>query len=131
MISDNQSKNADMSQFITKIKKELAEKDERLLVEFNKVNNEFERISREYKIKYFSKKFETVEQLETIIYTIKTLDSLNGNNRIVPNYLYYANSYLSSTGRVVNELVEEWEKNGDLSDTMKKMKKLEDTINFM
>jgi hypothetical protein len=131
MISDNQSKNADMSQFITKIKKELAEKDERLLVEFNKVNNEFERISREYKIKYFSKKFETVEQLETIIYTIKTLDSLNGNNRIVPNYLYHASSYLSSTGRIVNELVEEWEKNGDLSDTMKKMKKLEDTLNFM
>lgn len=136
MISNNQRKNAEYIEYITEIKKQLEDKDQRLAVEFIKLHKEFERISRDYKNSYFSKKFETIEQLSTISATIKMLDHLEDNKRIVPNYICKISDYFNlrssmSYHNVTVAIMEEWEKNGDLSESMEKMKRLESALKFI
>lgn len=136
MISNNQRKNAEYIEYITEIKKQLEDKDQRLAVEFIKLHKEFDRISRDYKNSYFSKKFETIEQLSTISATIKMLDHLEDNKRIVPTYICKISDYFNlrssmSYHNVTVAIMEEWEKNGDLSESMEKMKRLESALKFM
>lgn len=136
MISNNQRKNGEYIEYITEIKKQLEDKDQRLAVEFIKLHKEFERISRDYKNSYFSKKFETIEQLSTISATIKMLDHLEDNRRIVPTYIWKISDYFNlkssmSYHNVTVAIMEEWEKNGDLSESMEKMKRLESALKFM
>jgi hypothetical protein len=136
MISNNQRKNAEYIEYITEIKKQMENSDPRMAAEFMKLHKEFERISRDYKNSYFSKKFETIEQLSTISATIKMLDHLEDNRRIVPTYIWKISDYFnlsrsSSYNNVTVAIMEEWEKNGDLSESMEKMKRLESSLKFM
>jgi hypothetical protein len=135
MISNNQRKNAEYIEHITEIKKQMEASDPRMAAEFMKLHKEFERISRDYKNSYFSKKFETIEQLSTISATIKMLDHLEENKRIVPTYIWKISDYFnlrsSSYNNVTVAIMEEWEKNGDLSESMEKMKRLESALKFM
>jgi len=136
MISNNQRKNAEYIEYITEIKKQMEASDPRMATEFMKLHKEFERISRDYKNSYFSKKFETIEQLSTISATIKMLDHLEENKRIVPTYIWKISDYFnlsrsSSYNNVTVTIMEEWEKNGDLSESMEKMKRLESALKFM
>lgn len=133
MIQSNQEKNNEFKETMATIKSRLEQDDPRMAADFSAVTSEFERISRDFRNRYFSKKFETIEQLETISYTIKALDRLDDNQRVVPRYIYKMSDYFtgSMTNNVIDEIVSEWEKNGDFSESLIKMKKLEDTLNFM
>jgi uncharacterized protein YPO0396 len=133
---DDITPSAEYIEYITEIKKQMENSDPRMAAEFMKLHKEFERISRDYKNSYFSKKFETIEQLSTISATIKMLDHLEENKRIVPTYIWKISDYFnlsrsSSYNNVTVTIMEEWEKNGDLSESMEKMKRLESSLKFM
>jgi hypothetical protein len=63
------------------------------------------------------------------------LDHLEENKRIVPTYIWKISDYFnlrsSSYNNVTVAIMEEWEKNGDLSESMEKMKRLESALKFM
>ena len=135
MIANNQRKNAEYVEYIATIKKQMEETDPRMLADFNALHKEFERISREFKNAYFSRKFETIEQLSTITGTIKMLDHLEDNRKIVPDYVWKISDYFSVTSALTKHNVtmvveEEFNRNGDLSESMKKMARLEQTLKF-
>lgn len=135
MISNNQRKNAEYIEYMTEIRKQIEGIDPRMLADFNTLHKEFERISRDFKNAYFSKKFETIEQLSTILSTIKMLDALEDNRRVVPKYIWKISDYFSVTSALTKHNVtmvieDEWESNGDLSDSMKIMTRFEQTLKF-
>ena len=131
MISNNQKKNSEYVEYMTTTKKQMEDNDPRMAVEFNKLHKEFERISRDFKNAYFSKKFETIEQLSTITGTIKMLDHLEDNRKVVPNYIWKISDYFGGSNNIITTVIEEeFKKNGDLSDSMKKMTRLEQTLKF-
>jgi hypothetical protein len=64
------------------------------------------------------------------------LDHLEDNRRIVPTYIWKISDYFNlkssmSYHNVTVAIMEEWEKNGDLSESMEKMKRLESSLKFM
>lgn len=129
MVQDNINQNANYKNFLMVLREKLGEHDERLLAEFNRVHAEFDRISLEYKRKFFSKQYQTVEQLYSIAYKLRQLDELEGDRRLTPDYvrLISISSYVSSNAPF-NALIEEFDENGDLSRTMDRMAKFEDII---
>ena len=59
------------------------------------------------------------------------LDHLEDNSKIVPAYISKISDYFVSGGSfVVVAIEQEFNKNGDLSESMKKMARLEQTLKF-